>query len=165
MTVIGGELGVGREVEIGLRGDNSARYMRAKVTRLVVNEQLVLVWNEIADSIMRGALQIACETAGVGMTKVVVGLLVFRCLCQPRRLTIALPLAVFYYQGLWPWLTQSDFESSELASMQAMCGALKRTLEATFRRSTSTYELGQSAGSAFGVARQSKSFYCFCLLT
>ena len=51
------------------------------MTRLAQNEQVVLVWNELADAIMRGVLHIAIEAAGVSQTKVVFA---------------------FYYQGVWP---------------------------------------------------------------
>ena len=46
-------------------GDVGPRYMRGRITRLVDNEQMVVVWNEIVDAVMRGALHIAVEVQGV----------------------------------------------------------------------------------------------------
>lgn len=134
------------------RDDSGPRYFRARVTRLVANEQVVLIWNEIADAVMRGALHIAVEATGVAQTKIVFA---------------------FYYQGLWPvseksksqnathskhgsgakWLTQSDFENKELASMSAMCAALKKHIEKKFVKQTRAAFESPSVRS-FGVARE-----------
>jgi hypothetical protein len=91
---------------------------------------------------MRGALHICIEHLGVGHVKFV---------------------CVLYYQGLWPWLTGSDFEDAERRLLVEMCVALQRRLQSKYLKEASGFQSGSMMSFSIGIAPpkwKSKSTQC-----